>query len=114
MEYTGEKYGNILIVKSSNPLATISSAVKFKNFIMENIDKGELNIIFDLEKIEMIDSTFLGSMVVVHRKLVLVGSKLILSNANESVKLLLGLTKLNEAFEIYPTLNEAIGSFLIK
>ncbi len=111
MEYSGEKIGNLLIIKSLNPLATISSAVSFKNFILNNIDQGELNIIFDLSNIEMIDSTFLGSMVVAHRKLVSLGSKLILSGLNESVRLLFGLTKLNEAFDIYPTLEEAIGSF---
>lgn len=111
MEYTGEKNGNIFIVRSLNPLATISSALKFKNFVLKSIDEGERKIIFDLNNIEMIDSTFLGAMVVVHRKLVSIGSRLILSEANESVRLLLGLTRLNEAFKTYTTLEEAIRSF---
>jgi anti-anti-sigma factor len=111
MEYTGEKCGNILVVRSLNPLATISSALQFKNFVLRSIEEGEQKIIFDLKNIVMIDSTFLGAMVVIHRKLISIGSKLILSGANESVRLLLGLTKLNEAFDVYSTLEDAKGSF---
>ena len=110
MDFTEEKNNNASIIKSLNPLATLQNAAPFKKFLLDIIDQGEHNIIFDLTNIVLLDSTFLGAMVVVHRKLVPFGKSLILTGINESVGVLFGLTKLNETFKIYSNLEDAISS----
>ena len=79
--------------------------------MLMKINNGKSNLIFDLSEIVLLDSTFLGAMVVVHRQLTSIGNKLVLCGINEAVEVLLGLTKLNESFAVFKTRNEAVASF---
>ncbi len=111
MDFTEEKNGEVVIIKSLTSKATVADAHVFKNFMLMKINNGESKLIFDLSEIVLLDSTFLGAMVVVHRRLTSIGNKLVLCGINEAVGVLLGLTKLNESFAVFKTRNEAVASF---
>ena len=111
MDFTEEKHGEVVVIKSLTSKATVADAQVFKNFMLMKINNGESKLIFDLSEIVLLDSTFLGAMVVVHRKLTSIGNKLVLCGINEAVGVLLGLTNLNESFAVFKTRNEAVASF---
>lgn len=111
MDFVEEKHGDVIVIKSLTDKATVADAQTFKNFMLMKISNGNTKIIFDLSEVDLLDSTFLGAMVVVHRKLTSIGNKLVLCGLNEGVGVLLGLTKLNETFAIYKTKSEAVASF---
>lgn len=111
MKFVEEKYGDVVVIKPLTDKATVADAQTFKNFMLTKINNGDTKLVFDLSEIDLLDSTFLGAMVVVHRKLTSLGYKLVLCGLNEGVSVLLGLTKLNETFAIHKNKNEAVSSF---
>lgn len=112
MEFYEKIVGDILIFKSITHTANIGNAQEFKNVASSRIDDGIKKIIVDLSDVTLMDSTFLGAMVIVHRKLFPLGGAIKLSGPNESIATLLGLTKLENTFESFDTLETAINSFL--
>jgi len=103
--------GDILLIKSNTDSAGISNATDFKSMVFERIESGKNKILVDLSDVALLDSTFLGALVVTHRKAVPAGGAVKLFGINESVRTLLGLTKLENVFVFYNTQEEAIQSF---
>ncbi len=112
MEFYENKVDDILIFKSVTHTANITNAKEFKNIASARVDNGITKIIVDLRDVPLMDSTFLGAMVIVHRKLSPMGGMLKLCGASESILTLLGLTKLENTFRSYDTIETAINSFV--
>ncbi len=111
MDFAEKMIEGILVYTSITNNANISNAQEFKNLAFEKIENGQKKIIIDLSDVLLMDSTFLGALVVVHRKIKAIGGKLTLCVKNESISTLLGLTKLDKTFDSFFTLQEAIESF---
>ena len=66
-------------------------------------------LIIDLSEVNYIDSSGVGSLVEVFRRLKKEGNKLILVNPSERVQSVLEITKLDQFFAVVATEKEAIG-----
>ncbi|WGS64433.1 STAS domain-containing protein [Marinitoga aeolica] len=73
----------------------------FENEVKPLITKKDINtIIMDFRELITIDSTGIGQLISLQRKLKEMGKELVLINMNEKIKKLFALLKLQEVFNI--------------
>jgi anti-anti-sigma factor len=105
-----EKEG-IAILDCRGRLIVGDPASILRETITAEITRGALRIALNLEHVDYIDSTGLGSMVICYTTLQKAGGGLKLFNLNKRNIELLLLTKLSTVFEIYGSEQDAINSF---
>lgn len=98
----------ISIIDVNVPRTSIYLVNDFKELIFKEIEEGIKNIIVDFTRCDFLDSTFLGVLVVSHKKLFPVNGKIILVINNQNILISLELTRMNKIFDIYPTIEEAL------
>jgi len=99
----------VLTIRLSH--STLLETKKFKNIIDEEIKSGNIKLIIDLTECEHIDSTFLGSIMMIYQKLNELGGKLKIvepANPNEDI---FDVTKTHELFDMYKTREAALKGF---
>jgi anti-sigma B factor antagonist len=82
---------------------------ELKEYILHLIERGERNIIVQLERVRFIDSSGLGALLSGHKNAAAKSGKLALANVQKQVLSMFELTRLNTVFEIYADLNEVFG-----
>jgi len=87
-------------------------ADKIKSELNELIDNGCNNIIIDFSKIIFIDSSGFGALVTVYNHAKNVGSKLMLANIAAETMELVKITKLDQVFDIYNSVEEAKNTII--
>lgn len=91
--------------------ATTKEAKEFKQILDEDILYGHHNIIVDLSRVEYMDSTFIGVMVVTFKKLRGRGGQMKLVKPGLFTNSLLNYTGTIELFDTFESPEEAIKSF---
>jgi len=76
----------------------------------ERIEKGESRVVLDLSAVELVDSTGLGGMLSLLKKMPR-GGNLVLFGCRPTIVELLKLTRLDRVFPIAATEREALASF---
>jgi anti-anti-sigma factor len=105
-----EKEGiSILDLKGRLTVGEPSGRIREK--VNEEIVNSHINIILNLEGVEYIDSTGLGSMVICFTTLQKAGGAMKLQSLNKRNIELLLLTKLSTVFEIFVSEQDAVNSF---
>lgn len=99
-----------LMIKTLKDRATITEANKLKEIIFPSIQKGSNKIILDLSHCEFMDSTFLGLIILVEKKLTKDKGKMVLVIDCDKVKIFHVMTEMKKYIDIYKTLDEAIES----
>ncbi|MCB0750088.1 MAG: STAS domain-containing protein [Ignavibacteriae bacterium] len=100
------------IIRINHIRASAEEAIKFKEFMLVNIHQGHRNFIIDLTNCEFMDSTFLGSIIVIAKKLRALNGQLTLVADPQKLKVLYTLTELSKMLNVEKTLNEAINNSL--
>lgn len=113
MEFKSEKYEDVAVVNVFLNRATLARAVKFKDFVTEIISGGTSKFIIDLSMCEYIDSTFLGAMVSLLKKVNSLNGDLRLVYNKEVPSLMFVVTRMDKVFKIFNKLDEALESFNI-
>ncbi len=111
MEFKSEKILDICVVHVYITRATLTVAVSFKDFLNVLIEEGSRKFIIDLSSCEYIDSTFLGAIVSVLKKLIAMNGDLRLVYNKDVPSLIFMLTRMDKVFKIYDDLTVAISSF---
>jgi anti-anti-sigma factor len=111
MEFKSDIIGNIVVVHVYLSRATLAKAVHFKEFVLELVNIGITKVIIDLSSCEYIDSTFLGAMVALLKKVNSMNGDLRLVYNKEMPSLVFVLTRMDKVFKVFPLLEEAIESF---
>jgi anti-sigma B factor antagonist len=99
MSFTIARAGGIVVLNVSEQLAR-PSRDDLKRSVMAEVDRGERRFLIDFRQTGFIDSSGLGALIAVSRKLSEVGGELRLANLNEDLRTLFALTKLDTLFEI--------------
>ncbi len=84
----------------------VESSQKLKDMFEQQIEKDK-KFIFDLEKIEFVDSTGLGSLVSCLKKITLLSGKLILIKIQPKPRMVFEITNAFKVFDIYDSFEEA-------
>lgn len=113
MEFKLEKYEDVAVVHVFLNRATLAKAVKFKEFVTEVINEGTNKFVIDLSICEYLDSTFLGAMVALLKKVNSMNGDLRLVYNKDMPSLVFVITRMDKVFKIFNQLDEALASFNI-
>ncbi len=108
LTFIRRKDTNATILRVNHLRASLEEAKKFREFMILNIHQGHNEFIIDLTKCEFMDSTFLGAIILVSKKLRAENGKIILVADPQKLKVLHTLNELNKVFQIYSTIDEAV------
>ncbi len=112
MNYTVENKDNIVIFKLENQTieSTVSTELKAKMLILAQPDIDAL--IIDLSSADAIDSSGLGALLLANRQLKDHEIPVILVGVRDFVRSLMSMTKIDEVFEFFPTVQDALDALV--
>lgn len=77
------------------------------------LEQGIRRVVVDLRRVNYLNSTGIGAIISVHTTMRRNGGDVKLTGLSENVQSLLAITKLIDVFDVFETVDEAIGSFKI-
>ena len=110
MEISKRQEGNIMVLKLTGRL-DLASGTTLKQNMKEQFEKSVTSIHLNLEDVEFINSSGLGTLVSIMKEVRLLKGRLTLSNLASYVQEIFDITQLSHIFEIYTTEEEALASF---
>ncbi len=99
MGFQVEKVDDVLVVDVEGQLI-VGNRQELKQKVLEELEKGERKFVVDFEKTGYIDSSGLGVLVSLSKKIREQGGELRLASLNEDLRTLFELTKLDTLFHI--------------
>ena len=110
MTFSIKKQGDIVVVDVEGQLI-VGNRQELKAMVQEGLDRGDRRFLIDCGKTGYIDSSGLGALVSLARKVRDLGGELRIAGLNEDLRSLFELTKLNTLFHISQTAEEALAGF---
>jgi anti-anti-sigma factor len=110
-DFTKEVVGDVLVEKVNFSRATFKEAQEFKDRLIYDILMNNEKIIIDLSSCEYIDSTFLGALVVILKKMADRSGEIKYVIPQPSALYLFKITGLYGVLNLYRNTEEAIQSF---
>lgn len=110
-DFTRKFVGDVLIEKVNFVRATIKEAQVFRDRLYDSIAMKQYKIVVDLSRCEFIDSTFLGALVMVLKKITEKGGELKLIVPSSEAFEIMNTMGLYRVFNIYPDEKQAVNSF---
>jgi anti-sigma B factor antagonist len=89
----------------------VGNRQELKDLIQAALDRGDRRLLIDFSRTGYIDSSGLGALVSISKKIREAGGELRLSGLNEDLRSLFELTKLDTLFAIAETPKQALASF---
>lgn len=111
-DFSREIIKDVLIESVNFSRATFKEAGLFKDRLVYDILTNNLKIVIDLSSCEYIDSTFLGSLVVVLKKMTERGGEIKYVIPQPSALYLFKITGLYSVLNLYKNKLEAVDSFV--
>lgn len=110
MGFSKVQNDGVAILKVEGQLI-VGNRQELKGLVQEGLDRGERKFVIDCSQTGYIDSSGLGALVTLSRKVREQGGELRIAGLNEDLRSLFELTKLDTLFHISPTADEALASF---
>jgi anti-sigma B factor antagonist len=101
--------GHILIEIEASE-ANLENSEMFKKQVTELLDRHKKNIVIDFNRVEYIDSSFLGSLVAILKHAMAQKLDVILTAMRKDVYDLLLLIRLDKVFKIYADYHDAASA----
>ena len=89
----------------------VGNRQELKTVVQAALDQGERRLLIDFSRTGYIDSSGLGALVSISKKIREAGGELRLAGLNEDLRSLFELTKLDTLFAIAETPQQALASF---
>jgi anti-sigma B factor antagonist len=106
-----KRAGDIITLQTSGQMLDEDSRILSEK-VKGLVASGAHKIVIDLGKINLMNSCFgLGVLAACWGYMNRENGKLVLANPSQKVKRILEITKLNQVFDIFPTVDEAIRYF---
>lgn len=90
---------------------TVGNRERFKQVVLERVESGGRKFLMDFGESSYIDSTGLGALVSLSRKIREAGGRMRLTGLNEDLRTLFELTKLDTVFDLADTRAAAMSDF---
>lgn len=110
MSFTASTHADVTIVDVEGQLI-VGNRQELKQLVLDAIDKGAKKVLVDFARTGYIDSSGLGVLVSLAKKIREGGGDLRLANLNDDLQTLFELTKLDTLFQISQTREHALESF---
>ena len=112
LDFIKEYSGDIVVITVNISRATVKEAHEFKKFIEDEIKKNKLKIVIDLSPCDFIDSTFIGVLVVVLKKLADIGGEMRIVEPPSIAHTILTVTGTLNVFNTHKTKSEAMMALM--
>ncbi len=110
MGFTVSNQGDVTVVEVEGQLI-VGNRQELKQKVLEDLEDGARKFVIDFSETGYIDSSGLGVLVSLSKKIREKGGELRLSNLNEDLRTLFELTKLDTLFRIADDKAEALEGF---
>lgn len=110
MSFAMQREGDILVTDVGGQLI-VGNRQELKQKVLDELERGERKFLIDFAQTGYIDSSGLGVLVSLSKKIREQGGELRLANLNEDLKTLFELTKLDTLFQIAESRERALESF---
>ena len=104
------KQGDVVVIEVDGQLI-VGNRQELKQRVLDEADGGARKILVDFGKAGYIDSSGLGVLVSLAKRMRELGGDLRLANLNDDLQTLFELTKLDSLFQIADTRERALESF---
>ncbi|MCE9602080.1 MAG: STAS domain-containing protein [Gemmatimonadetes bacterium] len=104
------KHGDVVVVEVDGQLI-VGNRQELKQRVLDEAEAGARKVLIDFAKAGYIDSSGLGVLVSLAKRLRELGGDLRLANLNDDLQTLFELTKLDSLFQIADTRERALESF---
>ncbi len=110
MSFSIQKQGDVMMVEVEGQLI-VGNRQELKQRVLDELEGGERKFLIDFSQTGYIDSSGLGVLVSLSKKIREQGGELRLANLNDDLKTLFELTKLDTLFHIADTRERALEAF---
>lgn len=111
MDLKKENIKDISVLTIIGKDANLSKSEIFREYVFGELEAGARNIVISFENVEYLDSSFLGALVAILKKVVANEGKLVLIELNKDIQILFELTRLDRIFILRDSLETAINEF---
>ena len=111
MRFTLKKDKSGVVIVGVEGQLIVGNRQELKQKVLESLEEGSRKFVIDFSKTGYIDSSGLGVLVSLSKKIREQGGELRLANLNDDLKTLFELTKLDTLFQISDTRDRALASF---
>jgi len=111
MDIKIEEKDNFIVVHLRGKLFGGPFAEELSKTLHKLLDEGKKNIVLDLDGVTVLNSSGFGILVACYTTVKKGGGNLKFAKISSKIEGLLSMTKLNQIFEQYPTVEEALLSF---
>jgi anti-sigma B factor antagonist len=111
MGFSLNKGGNGVTVVQVDGQLIVGNRHELKDLIQSAVDRGDRRLLIDFSRTGYIDSSGLGALVSISRRVREAGGELRLAGLNDDLRSLFELTKLDTLFAIAETPEQALTSF---
>lgn len=101
----------ITVVELTGRLAIGNSLREAEDKIKALIENGTKKVIVDLSQIELTDSAGIGMLMMCHSTAAGLEAAMRVSGANDRVKAVLKMTRVDQILSMFPTIGEAAAGF---
>ena len=109
MESLVETFDDVDVLRISGRIDLVTSNT-LKDMVREHLHRGRRHLVLNLERVDFINSSGLGSLVSILKDVRLAGGSLVLSNLAPYVQEIFEITQLSNVFEIFDTEPAAVQS----
>lgn len=110
MSFTLKKEGDVVVVDVEGQLI-VGNRQELKQKVLDDLENGERKFLIDFAQTGYIDSSGLGVLVSLSKKIREHGGELRLADLNDDLQTLFELTKLDTLFQISETRERALEGF---
>lgn len=108
MSFTLDRTDDLLLVIVDGQLV-VANRQEFKQAILDGLEQGARLVVVDFTRSPYIDSSGLGALVSLSRRLRDAGGDLRLVGLNDDLRSLFELTRLDQLFPLYATRDDAVA-----
>ena len=112
MQFETEKTGDVTIVAVQTEVLDAGNAKEFRADISPVLEQ-DVNIVFDMSRVNFLDSSGCGTILSCLRQLNSAGGDLKMYGLQQSVRTLFELIRLHRIIDIFNTREEAVNAFRI-
>jgi anti-sigma B factor antagonist len=111
MSFSVRKDARGVVIIGVDGQLIVGNRHELKQKVMDAVEAGERKVLIDFTETGYIDSSGLGALVSLSKKLRDTGGELRLAGLNEDLRTLFELTKLDSLFNIADTAEQALAAF---
>jgi anti-sigma B factor antagonist len=109
MQIGERKVGDKIILEVLESHFGADKALAFKNALGRHLEGGPVSLVLDLAKVDFIDSSGLGALLSVLKRMPK-GSELVICGTKEPVSSMFKLTRMDRVFTICKTVDDAVST----